>query len=484
MGEVTTKKVASSFVWQLLERFGAEIVTFVVSIILARILDPVVYGTVALVTVITTILNVFVDSGFCSALIQKKKPDSLDYSTVFYFNLLVAIVLYTGMFFSANLIADFYNMPNLVWIIRVLSLTLIFSAIKNCSKAYVSKHMQFKKYFFSTLGGTVAAAVVGIVMALNGYGVWALVLQFVVNSFIDSVILFFAVSWKPKFEFSFARLKALFGFGWKLLFSTLAETVCDNLRQLVIGKKYSTEDLAYYNRGHSFPQIIGTNVTASLLAVLFPTFSSIQDDKEKVRDTIRKSISLSSYIVFPMMIGLAVVAEPLILLLLTEKWLQCVPYLRVFCVFYALRCIASPTAGALKGVGRSGVLSILQISKRVVDFTLLLSLMWFGVEYVAISLLIYAVVGYMMNAFVLKKYFGYKFSEQISDLLFNTIIAVAMGAFVICLRNITPIPVINLIIQIIVGIFVYYLWSKLTQNKNFLLLENSAKEFFRKRKNR
>ena len=336
MGEVTTKKVATSFIWQLLERFGAEIVTFVVSIILARILDPVVYGTVALVTVITTILNVFVDSGFCSSLIQKKNPDSLDFSTVFYFNLLIALILYGGMFFAAEGIAGFYGMPELVWVIRVLSLTLVFSAIKNCSKAYVAKHMQFKKYFFSTLGGTIAAAFVGIFMAYRGYGVWALVMQYVINAFVDAVILFFAVKWKPKLEFSFKRLRALFSFGWKLLFSSLTETICDNLRQLAIGKKYSTEDLAYYNRGHSFPQIIGTNITASLLAVLFPTFSSIQDDKAKVKDTIRKSISISSYIVFPMMIGLAVVAEPMISLLLTDKWLFCVPYLRMFCLFYAL----------------------------------------------------------------------------------------------------------------------------------------------------
>lgn len=482
MEQVTTKKVATSLIWQLLERFGAEIVTFVVSIILARLLDPVVYGTVALVTVITTILNVFVDSGFCSALIQKKNADSLDFSTVFYFNLLVALALYAGMFFGAKGIANFYNMPELVWVIRVLSLTLIFSAVKNCFKAHISKNMQFKKYFFSTLGGTIAAAVVGIYMAFKGYGVWALVMQFVVNSFIDSVILFFAVKWKPKFEFSFQRLKTLFSFGWKLLASSLTETICDNVRQLAIGKKYSTEDLAFYNRGHSFPQIVGTNITASLLAVLFPTFSSIQDDKEKVKDTIRKSISLSSFIVFPMMIGLAVVAEPMITFLLTEKWLFCVPYLRMFCVFYALKCVDSTTGSVLKGTGKSGVLSALQITKKVIDLALLFSFMWFGVIYIAISMLAAAIIGYILNMLVLRKYFGYSITEQLSDLFPNLIITILMGVFVVCLQKLSAPVIVILLIQAIVGVLVYIMWAHITENPNYKLLLSTIKTKLRGKK--
>ena len=483
MAAVTTKKVATSFIWQLLERFGAEIVTFVVSIILARLLDPVVYGTIALVTVITTILNVFVDSGFCSALIQKKNPDSLDYSTVFYFNILIALVLYAGMFFAAEPISTFYKAPELVWVIRVLSLTLVFSAFKNCSKAYVSKHMQFKKYFFSTLGGTIAAAVVGITMAYKGFGVWALVAQYVTNAFIDAVILFIAVKWKPKFEFSFKRLGGLFSFGWKLLLSSLTEAVCDNLRQFIIGKKYSKEDLAYYNRGHSFPQIIGTNITASLLAVLFPTFSSIQDDKVKVKDTIRKSISISSFLVFPMMIGLAVVAEPMISLLLTDKWLFCVPYLRMFCIFYALKCIDSTTGSVLKGTGKSGVLSALQITKKVVDLGLLFAFMWFGVIYVAISMLAAAIIGYILNMIILKVYYGYSFKEQFIDIGHNLLIAFLMGVFVLALQRISSNGIIVLIVQVTSGIAIYFIWASLLRNPNFVYLMNVIKER-KKKKNR
>lgn len=475
MAEVTTKKVASSFVWQLLERFGAEIVTFVVSIVLARLLDPVVYGTVALVTVIITILNVFVDSGFCSALIQKKNPDSLDFSTVFYFNALIALLLYAGMFFAARAIANFYQMPELVWVIRVLSLTLVFNAIKNCSKAYAAKHMQFRKYFFATLGGTITAAVVGITMAVKGYGVWALVLQYVANAFIDAVILFIAVKWKPKFEFSFKRLGSLFSFGWKLLLSSLTESICDNLRQFIIGKKYSKEDLAFYNRGHSFPQMIGTNVTASLLAVLFPTFSSIQDDEVKVKDTIRKSISLSSYLVFPMMVGLAVVAEPLIILLLTDKWVFCVPYLRMFCIFYALKCIDSTTGSVLKGTGRSGVLSALQITKKAVDLGLLFGFMWFGVKYVAISMLAAAIIGYILNMIVLKKYYHYSFREQIMDIMPNILITLLMGVFVLALQHMFTSGVLVLVVQVVAGILIYFVWSTLTKNANYQLLVNFIK---------
>ena len=316
----------------------------------------------------------------------------------------------------------------------------------------------------------------------KGFGVWALVAQYVVNAFIDAVILFIAVKWKPRFEFSFKRLGSLFSFGWKLLLSSLTEAICDNLRQFIIGKKYSKEDLAYYNRGHSFPQILGTNITASLLAVLFPAFSSIQDDREKTKDTIRKSISISSYLVFPMMVGLAVVAEPMVSLLLTDKWLFCVPYLRMFCIFYALKCIESTTASALKGTGRSGILSILQITKKAIDLALLFSLMWFGVIYVAISMLSTAVIGYILNMVVLKKYFGYSFKEQLIDIGHNLLVSALMGVFVLALQRISTNSILVLVVQVISGIIIYFVWSMLIQNPNFEFLKNAYKNRKKARK--
>ena len=210
-------KVFSNFFWRFAERVGAQLVAFIVSIVLARILEPSAYGVVALITVITTIMQVFVDSGLGTALIQKKDADNLDFSTVFYTNIVFCALLYIGLFFASPYIADFYNDPNLVPYIRVLGLTVLISGIKNVQQAYVSRHMMFKKFFFSTLGGTLTAGVVGVIMALLGAGVWALVAQHVINLSIDTFILWIIVKWRPKLKFSFTRLKGLFSFGWKLL---------------------------------------------------------------------------------------------------------------------------------------------------------------------------------------------------------------------------------------------------------------------------
>ena len=256
--------VLKNFFWRFAERCGAQLVTFVVSIVLARILTPEAYGTIALVTVFTTILQVFVDSGLGTALIQKKNVDNLDFSSVFYFNFIVCLILYAGMFFAAPYIAMFYEDISLTAIIRVLSLTIIISGVKGIQQAYVSCNMLFKRFFFSTLGGTVFSAFLGIGMAYKGYGVWALVAQQLSNTAIDTLILWLTVKWRPQKKFSWIRLKELLAFGWKLLASSLLDTIYNNLRNLTIGKIYSSSDLAYYNQGDKFPKVIITNINTSI----------------------------------------------------------------------------------------------------------------------------------------------------------------------------------------------------------------------------
>lgn len=253
-----SRTVTSNFLWRFFERCGAQGVTFVVSVVLARLLDPSLYGVIALVTVFTSIMQVFVDSGMGNALIQKKDADDLDFSSVFWFNLAMCSALYLLMFLAAPFIASFYKMPELTPVVRVLSLILIISGIKNVQQAYVSRHMLFKRFFFSTLGGTIGAAIVGITLAYYGFGVWALVAQMLFNAAVDTTILWITVKWRPRREFSIERLKGLFSFGWKLLVSSLIDTVYRDLTQLIIGKKYSSSDLAQYNQGNKFPQLIVT----------------------------------------------------------------------------------------------------------------------------------------------------------------------------------------------------------------------------------
>ena len=285
-----SKNIVSNFIWRFAERCGAQLVSFVVSIVLARILAPEDYGTIALVTVFTAILQVFVDSGLGTALIQKKDADDLDFSSVFYFNFSICLVLYAVMFIVAPYIAIFYEDMTLTSVIRVLSLTIVISGVKGIQQAYVSRNMLFKRFFFSTIGGTIFSAFLGIGLAFSGCGVWALVAQQLSNTMIDTLILWITVKWKPKKEFSWKRLRTLFSYGWKLLVSSLLDTVYNNLRNLIIGKMYSSADLAYYNQGDKFPKIIVTNINTSIDSVLLPTMSYELDDRIRIKSMTRRAI--------------------------------------------------------------------------------------------------------------------------------------------------------------------------------------------------
>ena len=476
------KSVLSNFIWRFMERCGAQLVTFIVSIVLARILDPKVYGTIALVTVLTTILQVFVSCGFSSALIQKKDSDDVDFSTVFYFNIVACLGLYALLFFIAPLIAKFYGIAQLTPVIRVLGLTLVISGLRNVQQAYVTKHMMFRKFFFSTLGGTIAAAIVGIAMAVLGYGVWALVAQYLVNLSIDTVVLWFTVRWRPKKFFSWIRFKGLFSYGWKLLVSQLLDTVYQDIRQLIIGKKYTTEDLAYYNRGKQFPNLIVTNVNSSIDSVLLPVMSREQDNKAHVKAMTRRAIKTSSFIMWPLMVGLGVCAEPLVRLLLTEKWLFSVPYLRIFCFTYALYPIHTANLNAIKAMGRSDLFLGLEIAKKTLGLILLFSTMWFGVMIMAYSLLISALISSVINALPNKKLLGYSYFEQIKDILPSVLLAAAMGGIVFCVQFIGLHDILTLAIQVVLGATIYIVGAKLFKFESFTYMISLAKSFLKKRK--
>lgn len=477
-----SKTVFNNFLWRFLERCGAQGVTFVVSIVLARLLDPAVYGTVALVTVFTTILQVFVDSGMGNALIQKKNADDLDFSSVFWFNITVCTVLYTGMFFAAPLIAKFYDMPELTPVVRVISLSLIISGVKNVQQAYVSRNMLFKRFFFATLGGTVGAAVIGILMAYHGFGVWALVTQMLFNAFVDTVILWITVKWRPKLMFSFERLKGLFSFGWKILVSSLIDTVYNDLRQLIIGKLYTSADLAQYNRGKQFPQLIISNINTSIDSVLLPTMSSEQDNRDRVRAMTRRAIRTSTYIMAPMMMGLSVCAEPIVDLILTEKWLPCIPFLRVFCFTYMFYPIHTANLNAIKAMGRSDLFLKLEIAKKIVGLVALLSTMWFGVMAMAYSLLVTSVCSQIINSWPNRKLLGYSYINQLKDILPNIVLALFMGICVYCVQFIGLSDIFTLLIQVPLGAAIYFAGSKLLHLDSFEYIISAAKGYLHKKR--
>lgn len=472
--------VISNLVWRFAERCGAQLVSFIVSIVLARILAPEDYGTIALVTVFTAILQVFVDSGLGTALIQKKDADEIDFSSVFYFNFVVCLILYLGMFAAAPFIADFYGDVTLVPVIRILSLTIVISGVKGIQQAYVSRNMLFKRFFFSTIGGTIFSAVLGIAMAYAGFGIWALVAQQLSNTFIDTLILWITVRWRPTKSFSWTRLKYLLSFGWKLLVSSLLDTAYNNLRNLIIGKMYSSSDLAFYNQGDKFPKVIVTNINASIDSVLLPTMSSAQDDKERVKQMTRRAIKTSTYVMAPLMMGLAFCAEPIVSLVLTDKWLPCVPFLRIFCITYMFWPVHTANLNAINAMGRSDWFLRLEIIKKIMGMTILLSTMWFGVMAMAYSLLLSSVLSQIINSWPNRKLLGYGYLEQVRDFAPGILLAVIMGICVYFISFLHLPTIVTLLIQFIVGAAIYIGVSAILKLEEFEYLLGMVKSFLKK----
>lgn len=475
------KNIIKNFFWRFSERCGAQLVTFVVSVVLARLLDPKDYGTIALVTVFTTILQVFVDSGLGTALIQKKDADDLDFSSVFYFNFMVCMILYAGMFIAAPYIAMFYKDTTLTPVIRVISLTIVISGVKGIQQAYVSKNMLFKRFFFSTIGGTIFSAVLGIAMAYMGFGVWALVAQQLSNTAIDTLILWLTVKWRPKKMFSFERLKSLFSFGWKLLVSSLLDTAYNNLRNLIIGKLYSSSDLAFYNQGDKFPKVIVTNINTSIDSVLLPTMSMEQDDPERIKQMTRRAIKTSTYVMAPLMMGLAFCAEPVVRLILTDKWIPCIPFLRIFCITYMFWPVHTANLNAINAMGRSDWFLRLEIVKKIVGLIILLSTMWFGVMAMAYSLLLSSVLSQIINSWPNRKLLGYGYLEQVRDFAPGILLAVAMGICVYFIGYLSLPMGMILLLQIILGAIIYMAGSAILKLEEFEYLLGMIKSFIRKK---
>ena len=447
--------VFSNLIWRFMERCGAQVVAFVVSIVLARLLDPALYGRIALVTDITPILNVFVDSGMANALIQKKDTDDLDYSSVFYFNVAFCLVLYLGLFLAAPLLSRFYHDSSLVPVFRVLGLTIVISGVKNVQQAYVAKTMQFRRFFFSTLGGTVLSAIVGITMAYRGFGIWALVTQQVLNAAVNTAILWLTVGWKPRRIFSLERLKGLVSYGWKILVSGLLDTVYLKLYQLVVGLRYTEADLAFYNKADQMPLLLVENINNSIDSVLLPVLSAEQDSRESVRAMTQRAIKTSTYIMMPLMAGLAVCAEPLIRLLLTEKWLPCVPYMRIFCIVYAFYPLHTANLSAIKALGRSDIFLKLEVLKELVSIVLLLVTMRYGVYAIALGLLVSSVASQLINCWPNRKMLGYTYPQQLRDMAPAILLSLLMAACVWPIQRLGLSDFVTLVIQVPLGVAVY-----------------------------
>ncbi len=461
MAEVSRRKIFSNMLWRFFERCGAQLVTLIVTFAIAKVLAPNLFGQVALLSVVITILQVFVDSGLGTALIQKEKSDDLDFSTVFFVNILLCIVAYGLFYLIVPFITDFYGMMDLIDPMRISGLTIIISGVKNVQQAYVTKHFLFKKFFFSTLAGTLVAGVVGIYMAYSGYGIWALVVQDLLNKTIDTVILWITVPWRPKRVFSLGRLKILISYGWKMFFSSLLNTIYTEIRQLIIGKKYSTEDLGYYDQALKYPRLVVGNVNTAIDSVLLPSMAEVQNDTERVKAMTRRAIKTSTYVIMPIMTGVAVCAEFLVRVLLSEEWLPSVPYIRIFCLTYAFFVIHTANLNAIKAVGKSDIYLRLEIIKVSLGLTILLATMWNGVMGIAIGGIINSFASQIVNAWPNKKLLNYSYLEQIKDIIPNMLLSTAMGVICFLLLYLPINPWFIFVLQVVLGATFYIFISKI-----------------------
>lgn len=476
------QSVGSSLFWKFFERGGVQVIQFIISLIIARILDPKAYGAIALLTVFISLARVFVQSGLSSALVQKKDADDVDFSSVFFYSLTLAAILYAVLFFAATPIANYYGMPVLKNVLRVLALTLFPGAVNSIQVAYLSKNMQFKKQFYSSLIAATLSGGVGIAMALLGFGAWALVGQQLGYQTLIMLILFVLAKWKPRLKFSFKKTKGLLKFGGKILGATLIDTLYHNAESLFISKKYDAETLAFFNKGKQFPLIIVDNLDGAMQSVMFAAYSKNKDDVAVVKQMLRKAISLSTYLVFPAMIGLALVAQPLIRLTLGEKWLFCVPFLQWYCVITMLFPLQTASLQAFNAIGKSGWYLTIMLIKRVGGTAVLIASVFLfdSVYSVTAACLTIEAIGVILNFYPNKKLLGYSVAEQFKDIFLNLLLAVLMGAAVYGVSLIPVHYVLSLVLTVVTGVAAYALLSKLTKNKSYGYLIEKIKSTVKK----
>lgn len=455
MTENLKRKTVSGVMWSAIERFSLQGVQFVMQLVMAKLLLPSDYGMIAMLTIFLQIAQAFIDSGFTNALIQKKDRTEVDYSTVFYFNIIIALLFYCILFVSAPLIAKFYNMPDLILVMRVMALSLIILSFSAVHKTKLTIEINFKIQSKITLIAAGISGIIGVGIAYLGYGVWALVYQSILNAMLTTILFNCFYRWKPLKTFSMKSFKRLFSFGSKLLVSGLIHTVYYNLYGIVIGKRFSAAELGYYTRAEQFAILPSYNLSAIITRVTFPILSSIQDDNERLASTYRKYIRLSSYLIFPLMVGLASLANPLVDLFLTEKWNGTVALLQILCFDWMFDHLSGINLNLLYVKGRSDLALRLEIIKKIIAITILLASIPLGIIGMCLGRVLYSLIATYANTYYTNSLIGLSFRTQLKDIIPYLILSLAMGGVVYATTYLGLSNIIQLIIGITIGILFY-----------------------------
>ena len=475
-------KVAHGLLWKILELAGAQGVQFVVALILARLMTPAEYGTIGLIMIFITIANVFVQSGFATALIQRPEVREEDYSSVLRICLGIAVPVYILLWLIAPFAAHYYRTPVLESLLRVMGIVLFPGAVISIQTAYVSRNLNFRQLFKASMFAVLLSGVVSVGMASAGFGVWAMAAQQLVYYFALMGGLFVAVRWRPRGGFDLQRVGELYRFGWKILVSGLIDTIWMNVYGLIIGRRYSPADLGGYSRGEQFPKLITQNLSAAIQAVILPAYARCQDDKVRLKSMMRRSVRLSAFVVFPMMAGLIGTAVPLIRVLLTDRWLFCAPYLCIMCVCYAFWPIHVTNLQMVTALGRSDLFLKLEILKKALGIVILLISLRYGILTMLILKAADEFLCTFINAWPVKRLIGYGIGQQYLDMLPAAVCAAAMGAAVRQLQYFSPSPLVTLVLQIAAGVLIYGLLSAVLNRAGFRELLDLAGTLRKKNK--
>lgn len=457
--------ISQNLMYKILELACTQGILFVVSVLLARILSPEEYGAISLITIFITIANVFVQSGFSMALIQKRDVAYEDYSSVFCISMLLAALLYLVLYAASPVIAHYYDTPVLTGLLRITGIILFPGALVSIQSSYISRNMQFRKLLAASVIAVVISGSCSVALALCGAGVWAMSMQQIIYYFTLAAALLLLIDWRPRIRCDIARVRELFSFGWKILVSGLIDTVWGSVYGLVIGKQFSQADLGGYNRGEQFPKLIATNLAAAVQSVMLPAYSNIQDKKERLRDMLADTIRYSAFFLFPMMAGLIVIARPLIIVLLTDKWLFCVPYLRLMSLCYALYPVHTANLAALNAQGRSDLFLRLELMKKISGIFFLLISIKRGI----LAMLIYKVINECVCAWLNIRYnkalLGYGACSQLRDMLPAALCSALMSAVTALAGRLRLAPLSLMCVQILCGILSYGLLSLLLNKR-------------------
>lgn len=454
-------KAVHGVIWSAVESYSLQGVSFVLQLIMARLLTPHDYGLIGMLAIFMSLSQVFIDGGFSNALIQKKDKTEEDYCTVFYINIGVSIFFYLLLFFAAPWIASFFNQPLLSPITRIYSLNLIINSLVAVNGVKLTVAVDFKTKSKISLGAAVVSGIVGIICAYQGLGVWSLVIQMLLNAILKVILSVYYVRWFPKQAFSYKSFRSLFGYGSKLLASSIINSTYSHVYDLAIGKKFTSVDLGLYARGHQFAVFAGSNISSILQRVAFPILSEIQDDDKRLISAYRKFIKVATWASFPIVLGMCGIAKPMILTILTEKWADCIPYLQILCFSILWDCMILVNLNLLYVKGRSDLVLKLEIIKKTIAFGILAISLFFNLYIICLGKVVYSFIALYLNTYYTKKLLNYGFKEQLMEVLPQLFLSILMMLICLGIATIVQKPLLALFISFVIGSFFYILTSKI-----------------------